>query len=331
MKSRFAHACVLMFCFAATAASAQSPQPAPPKAPPPARAPQSELPPPLHQQIIANLLFQYPQLASASPTVQSLEPEGADGLRLGMLGFDKGRTQQFMVSERGTLYLLQGKPIALLDEGQLEAAKLTREKEQAKEDTDRHAQLQKAIAGQPSRGNAKAKVTLVEFSDYQCPYCARASKAVDEMLAANGKDVRYVVLPFPLDSIHPWARNAAVAAQCAQQQKAEAFWTLNDAFYAQQAAFNKDNTLAKSRELLANAKIDLKRWDACVGDPNSKDYASALAAVDAGVAIGRAVGVNATPSFFVNGRKFAGVPSAQALADLLGKPAAPAAPAAAPK
>ena len=318
MKSRFARACriaLTTFLFAAGAALAQ----------------QLTLPPPLRQQIVANLLFQYPQLAGANPVVDTLEPAGVDGLRLGTLRFDKGRTQQFLLSERGTLYLLQGKPIALLDEGQLEAAMAAREQEKTKEDAERRAQLDKAVAGLPVRGNAKAAVTLVEFSDYQCPYCARAAKSVDEMLAASGKEVRYVVMPFPLDTIHPWARNAAVAAQCALQQKADAFWTLNDAYYAEQAKFNKDNVLPKSRELLAGAKVDLKRWDACVGDPASKDYARAIAAIDASVALGRAVGVNATPSFFVNGRKFAGVPSPQALAGLLGKPAAPAAPAVAPK
>ncbi|MDC8012635.1 thioredoxin domain-containing protein [Tahibacter soli] len=306
MSLRFAFACRFVF-LAAAALPAAAQTPAPPE--PPA--------PPLHQQIVANLVFQFPQLANAGPSVESLSPPGVDGLRTGTLKFDKGRTQQFMLSERGTLYLLQGKPIEILDVAALDAAKAQREQTQAKEAAERHAQLAKATAGVAHRGNAKAKITLVEFSDYQCPYCARASKAVDELLAARGADVRYVVMPFPLDSIHPWARNAALAAQCAQQQKADAFWALNDAYYNQQGTFNKDNVLPKSRELVAAAKLDLKRWDACVGNPESKDYASALAAIDASVALGRAIGVNATPSFYVNGRKFAGVPSAQALANYL--------------
>lgn len=312
MSLRFAFACRLVFLAAvALPAAAQTPPPAPP----------------LHQQIIANLLFQYPQMANANPAVESLSPPGVDGLRSGTLKFEKGRAQQFMLSERGTLYLLQGKPIELLDVAALDAAKAQREQAQAQESAERQVQLAKATAGAAHRGNAKAKVTLVEFSDYQCPYCARAAKAIEEMLATRGADVRYVVMPFPLDSIHPWARHAALAAQCAQQQKADAFWTLNDAYYGQQAAFNKDNVLPRSRELVAAAKLDLKRWDACVGNPESKDYARALAAIDASVALGRSLGVNATPSFFVNGRKFAGVPTAQALASYLGEaPATGAAP-----
>lgn len=278
-------------------------------------------PPPIHQQIVANLLFQYPQLAAANPSVESLGPAGVDGLRAGTLRFEKGRTQQFMLSERGTLYLLQGKPIELLDVAALDVAKAEREQALAKEAAEREQQLAKAVESAAQRGNAKARVTLVEFSDYQCPYCARAAKSIDAMLATRGNDVRYVVMPFPLDSIHPWARNAAIAAQCAQQQNAAAFWALNDAYYAQQGAFNKDNLLPKSRELLAAAKLDLKRWDACVGDPDAKDYAKARAAVDAAVALGRSLGVNATPSFFVNGRKFAGVPSEQTLAGYLGQAA----------
>ncbi|HJU38417.1 MAG TPA: thioredoxin domain-containing protein [Tahibacter sp.] len=289
----------------------------------PAAAQQTPAPLPIYQDIVANLIFQYPQIAASNPTVESLSPPGVDGLRAGVIRYDKGRTQQFMLSERGTLYLLQGKPIEVLDVARLDAAKAEREQAQAKEAAEREAQLAKAIAGLPHRGNAKSKVTLVEFSDYQCPYCARASKAVDAMLEARGGDVRYVVMPFPLDSIHPWARNAALAAQCAQQQKPDAFWALNDAYYAQQATFNKENVLPKSRELVAAAKLDLKRWDACVGNPESKDYARALAAIDGAVALGRSLGVNATPSFFVNGRKFAGVPTAAALAGYLGE-AAPA-------
>ena len=312
----FARRAVVFAAFALPAA-AQTPSPAPP--------------PPLQQQIIANLLFQYPQLAQTNPTVESLAPAGVDGLRSGTLKYDKGRTQQFMLSDRGTLYLLQGKPIELLDVAALDAARAEREQAQAKEAAERQAQLAKATAGIAHRGNAKAGVTLVEFSDYQCPYCARASKAISEMLVTHGADVRYVVMPFPLDSIHPWARNAALAAQCAQQQKPDAFWTLNDAYYAEQAAYNKDNVLPKSRELVAAAKLDLKRWDACVGNPESKDYARALAAIDASVALGRSLGVNSTPSFFVNGRKFAGVPTAQALAGYLGNAAPAAAAKAAPK
>ena len=317
MTSRLAFVCRVV-AFAAFALPAAAQQAAPP-------------PPPLQQQIVANLLFQYPQLAQANPTVETLSPAGVDGLRAGTLKYDKGRTQQFMLSDRGTLYLLQGKPIELLDVAALDAAKAEREQAQAKEAAERQAQLAKVTNGLAYRGNAKAKVTLVEFSDYQCPYCARASKAIAEMLGTNGADVRYVVMPFPLDSIHPWARNAALAAQCAQQQNPSAFWTLNDAYYGEQAAFNKDNVLPKSRALVAAAKLDLKRWDACVGNPESKDYASALAAIDASVALGRSLGVSATPSFFVNGRKFAGLPTAQTLAGYIGDAASGGAAKAAPK
>lgn len=159
--------------------------------------------------------------------------------------------------------------------------------------------------GQPTKGPADAPVTLVEFSDFQCPYCARAHKTLKEQVlpAYEGK-VRLVYKNFPL-GFHKWAKPAAIAGECAHDQNPDAFWTLYDYFFDHQREINKNNVREKAKEALKDSKIDLAKWEACLDDP------AVAQRVDADMAEGQEVGVSGTPAFFINGRKVSGAQPAE--------------------
>ncbi len=147
-----------------------------------------------------------------------------------------------------------------------------------------------SVGDGPALGHADAPITIVEFSDYQCPFCKRHSTSTLAALKASYIDtgkVRYVFRDFPLDSIHPYARKAAEAAHCAGDQ--DKFWDMHDILFANQSALMQDNLKGFARDM----KLDVDAFDACFD--NGK-YAKR---VEADVAAGAAVGVTGTPKFFV--------------------------------
>jgi protein-disulfide isomerase len=157
-----------------------------------------------------------------------------------------------------------------------------------------------ALPDLPTQGPADAPVTIVEFSDFQCPYCARGTQTLDQLLALHPEDVRVVFAHYPLPN-HDWARPAAIASQCAYDQSQEAFWTLHDAYFQNQRRFSKDEIVSQSREVLADTGIDLEAWSTCAGDPSSESYQAAAETVDETLEIGSEFGVSGTPGFFING------------------------------
>ncbi|MCK6550334.1 thioredoxin domain-containing protein [Myxococcota bacterium] len=155
------------------------------------------------------------------------------------------------------------------------------------------------LAGKPSKGPDNAKVTIVEFSDFECPYCSRAVPGVEKVLAAYPNDVRVVFLHYPL-SFHKGAMPSAIAATCAHQQGK--FWPFHDKLFANQHALGPELFNATAKEL----GLDEAKFSACLADPKTKET------VDAEMAQGNAAGVEGTPSFFINGVQYAkGVPSVE--------------------
>jgi protein-disulfide isomerase len=142
----------------------------------------------------------------------------------------------------------------------------------------------------PAKGPADAPVTIVEFSDFQCPYCSRVVPVIEQVKAKYGDKVRVVFRQFPLNSIHPQAQKAAEASLCANEQGK--FWELHDAMFQNQQALGIDQLKAKAKEL----GIDSAKFDPCV---DSGKYAEAVAA---DLAAGQKAGVSGTPAMFVNGR-----------------------------
>lgn len=248
------------------------------------------------QRILLNLQDYFPQLAQAPVTMGDIEGSAYPGLELG--SFTVGnQDQSFLVSKDDTqLYLVAGEP--------LDVSRSTTEIQAAKaaEAEERTAALAGVIDGEPMRGNPEAPVTIIEFSDFQCPYCKRGFDTVEQILEKYDGDVNFVFKHFPLDQIHPWARPAAIASVCAEKQNGDAFWTLHDAYFENQSALNAANVVEKSREWLSGAEIDLDAWATCAGDASSEAYKAAEAEVQADLEKGQELGVSGTPGFFVNGQ-----------------------------
>jgi protein-disulfide isomerase len=149
-------------------------------------------------------------------------------------------------------------------------------------------------ADNPSLGNAKASVTLVEFSDYQCPYCGRVEPTLKRLLAAYGDKIRFVWKDFPLTQIHPQAFKAGEAAHCAGDQGK--YWELHDVLFNKQAELQVDDLKRHALTLGLNADT----FNQCL---DSSKYAER---VRDGVSEGGQLGVNSTPTIFINGRRLSG-------------------------
>jgi len=161
-----------------------------------------------------------------------------------------------------------------------------------------------ATANSPARGPENAPVQIVEFSDFQCPFCLRADPTVRQVLATYGDRVRLVYRHFPLPN-HPNARPAAEAAVCAADQKK--FWEFHDRLFADQGRLSTEDLKKRAAEL----GMDMAKFDACVDSRASK------ARVDADVKDGTEAGVNGTPAFFVNGRMLSGAQPYEAFKRLI--------------
>ena len=150
-----------------------------------------------------------------------------------------------------------------------------------------------ATAGRPERGGSTAPVTIIEFSDYQCPFCGRAEGTVEEVMKHYGDKVRLVYRDFPLP-MHPQARPASDAAACANAQGK--FWEYHAKLFANQTALGED----KLKDYAKDLGLDAAKFEQCLKDQPFK------AAIDKDVADGEKVGVTGTPAFFVNGRMLSG-------------------------
>jgi protein-disulfide isomerase len=154
------------------------------------------------------------------------------------------------------------------------------------------------LDGAPSRGPADAKVTVVEYSDFQCPYCGHAWEVFEKEVYPQYKDkVRFVFKQMPLTQIHPWAEDAAVATACALVQGNDQFWKMYDGLFSQQAQITKENLPAKVEEVATAGGLDVPRLKDCLSGRKTID------AIKADQSEAASVGVNGTPTFFINGRR----------------------------
>jgi len=153
--------------------------------------------------------------------------------------------------------------------------------------------VQVAFGSTPPKGNPKAPVTIIEFSDYECPFCKRVEPTVTEVLKTYGPDkVQFAYRNFPLP-MHSHARPAAEAAGCANEQGK--FWEYHDKLMAA-TDLSPDNF----KKLAGEVGMDAKKFDECLA---AKKF---TAAIDKDVEAGEAAGVNGTPAFFINGRMLDG-------------------------
>ena len=139
------------------------------------------------------------------------------------------------------------------------------------------------------RGNPKAKVMIVEFSDFQCPYCGGVQATLQSVLAKHPDTVALAYRDMPMSKIHPLARKAAEAARCAGEQGK--FWEYHDLLFADQSKLDQDGLMDKARTL----KLDEQQFEPCLGSEKFK------AQIQQDSQDGMRAGVSGTPGFFING------------------------------
>src|SRR5262245_21755322 len=156
------------------------------------------------------------------------------------------------------------------------------------------------VKGEPFKGGANAKVVIVEYSDFQCPFCGKAYNTVEnQVLKEYGDKVKFYFRNYPLP-FHPWAEAGAVAAACAKQQKPEAYWKVYGYQFENQAQITPDTVKPKATEVLTATGIDMAKWNDCYDNKKS------LPQVKAQMQEGSSVGVTGTPGFIINGRLISG-------------------------
>jgi len=154
---------------------------------------------------------------------------------------------------------------------------------------------------QPSFGAAGAPVVVAMYSDFQCSFCKEEAKVIRQNLRETfPKDVRVYFKDYPLESIHPWAKAASVAGRCIFRQKPATFWDYHDWIFEKQTDISPENLKAKVLEFAATKGIDAAQFTTCF------DTQATLGDIEKSVAEGRLLGVNSTPTMFVNGRRMVG-------------------------
>jgi len=144
-------------------------------------------------------------------------------------------------------------------------------------------------------GPKNAKVTVVEYSDFQCPYCGQFhDDAIVSMLKDYKDKIKFVYRDFPLEQIHPFAKPAAIAAECGAEQGK--FWQFHDALFAKQASLSD----ATFQQIAKDVGVDMNKWNECLksGRPDK--------VIDADTQGGIGYGVQGTPTTFVNGIEVSG-------------------------
>jgi protein-disulfide isomerase len=159
------------------------------------------------------------------------------------------------------------------------------------------AKLETGVTG-PSKGPAKAAVTIVEFSDMQCPHCAKAAPVVEQLLAQE-PDVRFVFQNFPLP-MHNWAEKAANYVDCVGRASNDAVWKFIQKTFEEQANITESNADEKLKAIATASGANADEIAACAAKPDTK------ASVEASLALGKSAGVNATPTLFINGQSVPG-------------------------
>lgn len=151
------------------------------------------------------------------------------------------------------------------------------------------------IANAPFKGGASAKVTIVEYSDFQCPFCSKGAAVIAEIEKKYGNKVKVAFKNFPLP-FHSQAKIAANAALCANEQSSKLFWKMHDALFADQTKLEKNNLLESAK------KLGIKEADfkTCLESEKHK------ASIETDIAEGQKIGIKSTPTFFVNGKLVSG-------------------------
>jgi protein-disulfide isomerase len=158
-----------------------------------------------------------------------------------------------------------------------------------------------SVAGEPFKGSEKARVTIVKFEDFQCPFCKQVQPTFNDLLSRYNGKVKLVHKDLPLQSLHPQARQAAEAARCAYEQGK--FWEYHDKLYANSPKASTDNLKSYAKEV----GLNVDSFDRCFASGKYK------AVVQQDLNEGAQLGLSGTPTFFINGREISGNQPLEAL------------------
>lgn len=158
----------------------------------------------------------------------------------------------------------------------------------------------------PVMGGKDAKVTIVEFSDFQCPFCAKGADVLKELKKKYGNKIKVAFKNFPLP-FHNHAEKAAVAGLCANEQSSDLFWKMHDAMFANQDALNTEGLKATAKKI--GLKMD--QFEKCLSEDKY------LAQAKADMEEGRKIKVKSTPTFFINGQLINGAQPVEVFAEII--------------
>jgi protein-disulfide isomerase len=171
------------------------------------------------------------------------------------------------------------------------------------------------VSGRPTRGVKASKVVVVNFDDFECPFCSRMHQTLfPEILKEYGDRVTFIYKDYPLVEIHPWAIHAAVDANCLAAQNNDAYWDFADYIHANQHEVSNEKTPTARLEALDKLamlqgqkhNLDVVKLQSCIKAQNDS-------AVKASMKEGDGIGVDATPTLFINGEKIDGAVSVSEL------------------
>ncbi len=226
--------------------------------------------------------------------IGSITPSGVPGLDKSVVNVSIGerkQTQDIYISHNGK-YLILGKVYNLNEDPLKETwSKIT-------------------LKGSPVRGAEGAKVTVVEFTDFECPFCGRAYSTVEDLLLKYAGKVKLVYKSYPLP-MHPWAMKAAIGADCAYEQNHTAFWYFYDHLFQEQGSITPENVDDKLKGYAKDTKLNAGRFDTCLEKEQTKPM------VERDVQEGNNVGVSATPTFVINGRIVQGAQPEEAFVQII--------------
>jgi protein-disulfide isomerase len=180
------------------------------------------------------------------------------------------------------------------------------------------------ITGRPVRGNKDAKVTIVNYDDFECPFCSRMHSAIQDVMKEYGDKVKLVYKDYPLVDIHPWAQRAAVDSDCLASMNGDAYWDFADYAHANQAAITgkeDHRTVAGMSDAVDKVTLDIGRkhnlnvdqLQACIKNQAQSDT------LKKSVAEANGLDVSATPTMFVNGERLEGAVGKEALIEVIKK------------
>jgi protein-disulfide isomerase len=250
---------------------------------------QSPTQPATREKIINYIRQRFSIAATVKITMTDLRETAYPDFYVTTINLDDGkdkRTQPMFVS-KNLRYLVEGSLFNLNGDPRADIVRLI------------------SLKDQPAQGPASAPVTLVEYSDLECPVCARMHEELEtDIIPKYGDKLRVVFKEFPLVTIHDWALTAAIAAQCTYQIDPALYVDFRSAVYKNQASINGDHARDLLLHMAAEAGVDNMKLAACI------DAKDSLPRVEANIQEADALGVTQTPTLFINGRTLVGAPPA---------------------